>query len=355
MNRDLRILIVDDSAFIRRVLSNIFSQDGSFTQIDTAQNGKIALEKLAQRDYDVITLDVEMPVMDGIRTLKKIMATKKTPVVMLSSLTSKGAKITMEALEIGAVDFVTKPQNLFSTGGSELANEIRRKVKLAARINVQSMWARSSIRKPYDLKKADYTAVGNEVVKKIIAIGTSTGGPRALHEVVPEISGDIGAPILIVQHMPKGFTKSLADRLNSFSKVYVKEAQDGETLRNGVAYIAPGGIQLKISSYEKDRYKVKLEDSPPVNGHKPSVDAMMESVADSTIDSVVAVIMTGMGGDGARGLARLKDVKKAATIAEDEKTCVVYGMPKIAAQTGRVDKVLMLQDIAGEINKLMGV
>nr|WP_308592474.1 chemotaxis response regulator protein-glutamate methylesterase [uncultured Criibacterium sp.] len=363
MNRNLKLLIVDDSAFIRKILTNIFSADEDFIKIDTAQNGKSALELVAKNDYDVITLDVEMPILNGIETLKKIMEMKKTPVVMLSSLTTEGADITLDALEYGAVDFIEKPQNIFTVQGERLANEIKDKVKAAARVNVMSYMRHQNATldritsNEVETKKQTLfqkTASG-DIVKKIIAIGTSTGGPRALHEVIPSIKGNINAPVLIVQHMPKGFTKSLAERLDSFSSLSVKEAEDGELLKNGVAYVAPGGLQMKITSVDKDKFKINLENSAPVNGHKPSVDAMMESVSQSKVDEVVAVIMTGMGGDGANGLAKLKDVKRAVTIAEDESTCVVFGMPKVAIQTGKVDKVLPLREISREINKIMGV
>lgn len=358
MTRGIRVLNVDDSAFIRRLLRDIFSSDKDFCVIDQAKNGKEAIEMLNQKSYDVITLDIEMPILDGLSTLKEIMKIKDIPVIMLSSSTKEGAKITLDALEFGAVDFITKPKNIFSVDLNELKIDIIDKVKSAAKVNV-SIIKNSHITDISVKRKTANPILFNsyncESVKTLILIGTSTGGPRALHEVIPNISSNINAPILIVQHMPKGFTKSLADRLNSVSNIVVKEAQDGDILKNGVAYIAPGGLHMKVKSIGINRFKIYLEDSENISGHKPSVDAMMLSVCQNPIKEIIAVIMTGMGSDGAKGLEKLKIEKKAKTIAEDEKTCVVFGMPKSAIETGKVDKVVPLNNIADELNKIMGV
>jgi len=245
---------------------------------------------------------------------------------------------------------------------SDLKKEIITTVKNASKVNVKLLSLKKSGAHNAMVNKVDTVAKNNRIssgnstlVKNIVTIGTSTGGPRALHEVIPNISGKINAPVLIVQHMPKGFTKSLADRLNMVSQLSVKEAEDGEILQNGFAYIAPGDKHLKIKSAGVDKYAVYLDGGDAINGHRPAVDAMMYSIADNPIKNVIAVVMTGMGNDGAKGLEKLKLVKNAKTISEDEKTCVVYGMPKAAAETGKVDMVVPLNNIANEINKLMGV
>lgn len=365
MNKNIRVLNVDDSAFVRKLLRDILTNDKDFSKITQVKNGKEALEELKNNKYDVITLDVEMPVMDGISTLKEIMKLYPTPVIMMSSLTKEGEQITLEALNLGAVDFITKPKNIFSVNIDEIKMGIIEKIKGARKANMSMMKysSLSFVSKNISEKKESQkikTVVNTsshtgDSIKTIVAIGTSTGGPRALHEVIPNISDNINAPVLIVQHMPKGFTKSLAERLDSISNIRVKEAEDGEMLKKNFAYIAPGGFHLKIKSVGADRYKVFLDDSENVNGHRPSVDAMMTSVSQTPIKNVVAVIMTGMGNDGAKGLDTLKKEKNAKTIAEDAKTCVVFGMPKSAIETGSVDYVVPLNKIADEINKIMGV
>lgn len=356
MGRNIKVLNVDDSAFIRKLLRDILSTDKDFVKIDQAKNGKEALELIQKNDYDVITLDIEMPILDGISTLKEIMRLKATPVVMLSSSTKEGAKITLDALELGAVDFITKPQNIFLINEKELKSDIIDTVKSAIKVNLNIMKTPHicSFQKKSQTKPIS-NSFNSQSIKTIIAIGTSTGGPRALHEVIPNISANINAPILIVQHMPKGFTKSLADRLNSVSNINVKEAEDGDILKNGFAYVAPGGQHMKIKQIGLDKFKIYLEDSENISGHKPSVDAMMFSILENKVKEVIAVIMTGMGNDGAKGMERLKVEKKAKTIAEDEKTCVVFGMPKSAIETGKVDSIVPLNKIADELNKIMGV
>lgn len=375
--KKIKVLNVDDSVFMRRLLKDTLEKDPEIGEIVQAKNGKEALDILYKDDFDCITLDIEMPVLNGIDTLKEIMKNKPTPVVMISTATQKYAKITLDALEIGAVDFISKPKNIFSLDSQELAIIVNT-VKSAAvsntgmlvkktRISIPEKKLQTSevkikvkIEEEKNVKKYErhigYSEKSDKVnVKKIIVIGTSTGGPRALQNVIPMISANIRAPILVVQHMPEGFTKSLADRLNGLSYINVKEAEDGETIENGTCYVAPGGKHLKIKSVGISKYKIYLDDSEVYNGHRPSVDVLFNSVADAPVDDIIAVIMTGMGADGAKGLENLKIRKNAITIAEDESTCVVYGMPKSAVETGKVDKVVPLNKIAIELNKLMGV
>ena len=356
--QNIKVLIVDDSAFIRKMLRDLLEIDSSIQVVAAVKNGKEAIEYIQSNPVDVISLDVEMPVMDGIETLKEIMRVKPTPVVMLSSLTKEGAEMTFKALDLGAVNFLAKPTNIFKISSStDIQDNIIDKVKEASKVRVSKI---TTIR-PRDSKIINTqpnimsTAMKDSEVKKIVAIGTSTGGPRALQEVVSNLSGDLPAPVLIVQHMPKGFTKSLADRLDSISRVKVKEAEDNEILENATAYIAPGDRHLKIEAVSKNKYRIRLDDGPNVSGHKPSVDALFYSLCDVPTNDIITVIMTGMGADGAKAMEQLKVIKNSTTIVEDESTCVVFGMPKSAIATGKVDKVLPLNKIANELNKMLGV
>ncbi len=355
----IKVLIVDDSALIRKMLKDLLGSDSYIKVVGTVKNGKEALDFLKVNSVDVITMDIEMPVMDGISTLKEIMRLRPTPVVMLSSFTKEGAEMTIKALELGAADFLPKPTNIFNLGSSyEIKETIIGKVKDASKVKANNIIVTGPVenkaisRSETNIKKAD---IQDSNIRKIVAIGTSTGGPRALQEVLCNLSENFPAPIFIVQHMPKGFTKSLAERLDTLSKVKVKEAEDGEIVKNSTAYIAPGDRHLKIEFLSKNKYRIKLDDGPNVSGHKPSVDAMFYSLCEIPTDDIIAVIMTGMGTDGASAMKQLKLVKQSTNIAEDESTCVVFGMPKSAIATGEVDRILPLTKIATELNKLLGV
>jgi len=354
--KKINVLVVDDSAFIRKMIKDILAMDEEIEVVDVAKNGKEAIEKLMTNKIDVITLDVEMPIMDGIATLKKIMEDNPTPVVMLSSLTKSGADLTIQALDVGAVDFVTKPSNIFKINDDEIKSLIIDKIKIASRIRVsKKRYAKKEISVTNNEFKLEKNVnLGNEIVEEIVAIGTSTGGPRALQEVIPYIAQNINAPIVIVQHMPPGFTKSLAERLNNISKILVKEAEYGEVLKNGVAYIAPGDRHIKFKK-EGKYIKIILDDGEKVSGHKPSVDAMFLSLYEINFKKIVAIVMTGMGSDGTKGLKKLKEKNGVISIAEDESTCVVFGMPKSVINLGIIDKVIPLNLISKEINKIMGV
>lgn len=354
LNGAVKVLVVDDSAFMRKVISDILGSDEGIEVLDTARDGKEALLKVKELKPDVVTLDVEMPVMDGLSCLKEMLRTEQVAVIMLSSLTMEGAKSTLQALEDGAIDFITKPSNIFDIKGEEKRNELIEKVKMAR-----------NIRKP--VKEGTLRRARTDMVPKqspstftsangrfIVAIGTSTGGPKALQSVIPQIPGNVPAAFLVVQHMPPGFTKSLADRLNSMSEVTVKEAEDGETVRDGHVYIAPGDYHMLVENTGSG-LKIRLSQSPPAGGHRPAVNVMMEALSNTGLTNIIGVIMTGMGGDGSEGLKLLKSINRAYNIAQDEKTCVVYGMPKVAVQTGAVDAVVPLHEITGHIMKIMGV
>ncbi|WP_176461603.1 protein-glutamate methylesterase/protein-glutamine glutaminase [Anaeromicrobium sediminis] len=348
-----RVLIVDDSAFMRRILSDIINSHEDLEVVETAKNGKDAIGKLDKLNVDVVTMDVEMPIMDGIQCLEWIMKNKPLPVVMLSSLTKEGADATLKALEVGAVDFITKPTNIFKMNNDDVQMEVTEKIKVASQVRIGK---RTSIRRTYKTKVDSTKSIHktfNTKLNKVVLVGTSTGGPRALQYVIPYIEKNIQGSLLIVQHMPAGFTKSLAKRLNDLSQINVKEAEDNDILMPGHAYIAPGDRHMKIKKVSGG-YKIQLSTDKPVSGHRPSVDVLFDSAANEVSTDILGVIMTGMGSDGAKGMVNLKS-KGATTIAQDEESCVVYGMPKSAVNLGCVDKIVSLQDIADEINKIVGV
>lgn len=348
----IKVMVVDDSVFMRKILSDILEEDKDIEVLWTARNGQDALEKLVNANPDVITLDIEMPIMDGITTLREIIKKYNIPVIMLSSLTVEGADSTLKALEIGAVDFITKPTNVFSLNKSEEKNSLIEKVKMASVVkgNIKPYvpyLQTIANKKNFPLNKV------NKETGYLIAIGTSTGGPKALQSIIPEIPANINGSILVVQHMPEGFTKSLAARLDSISNIRVKEAEDGETLKKGYCYIAPGNYHLTVLENNEEIF-LKLDQNPTVSGHRPSVDVMMNSVAEVKSLKKIAVIMTGMGSDGANGMKNIFNTG-GYTIAQDEDSSVVYGMPRAAINNGSVNKILPLNEISNELIDLLGV
>ena len=354
----IKVLVVDDSAFMRKVISDMISSDPGMEVVGTARNGEDALQMIVNLLPDVVTMDIEMPKMDGLTALKQIMEVKPMPVIMLSSLTTNGAVETLKALDYGAFDFITKPTSLVKVSAPEIREELLSKIKIASRTKIAKPVSvtrpiRPQVQVPKRDEAKDLFTTGRTKFKKLIAIGTSTGGPRALQDVIPLIPKDIDAGILIVQHMPPGFTKSLADRLDSMSQVRVKEAEDGDVINAGVAYLAPGDSHIKVSK-QGGQFVIKLDNGDRVSGHKPSVDAMMYSIAELNDLNVIGVIMTGMGADGAEGLKKVKD-NRGYVIAQDEESCVVFGMPKSTIKLGVVDKVVGLNNIANEIVKAMEV
>ncbi|UFU01044.1 chemotaxis response regulator protein-glutamate methylesterase [Radiobacillus kanasensis] len=335
--KTIEVLVVDDSAFMRKMISNILNADSRMRVVGIAPNGEEALAKVQSLKPDVITLDVEMPVMDGISTLKRLMSEHPIPVVMLSSLTSKGAEKTLQAISLGAVDFIEKPSGSISLDIQKIEKEIQSKVFAAANANVKPSAPRETLRKRPEITIRPQS-VGT-LDKVIVGIGTSTGGPRALQQVLTQIPKNFPAPIVVVQHMPPGFTKSLAERLNTLSDIQVKEAQNGERLENGVAYIAPGGYHLRVRKIGST-LAAHLDQDEPRSGHRPSVDTLFESLAEQNVCKVISVIMTGMGADGSKGLKLIKQKHPSSiSIAESERTSVVYGMPQAAFKTNLVDHV----------------
>jgi two-component system chemotaxis response regulator CheB len=346
----VKVLVVDDSAFMRKVIADFLSENPHIEVVGMARNGKEALEKLPELQPDVVTLDVEMPVMNGIETLKQIMREHPLPVVMVSSMTTEGAEHTITAMQHGAVDFVAKPSGSISLDLYKVKEELIRKVLLANHANVRAISKSSQSTGTATNQLLNPFSQQSSQRKKIVGIGTSTGGPRALQHVLTKLPATLAAPIVIVQHMPKGFTKSLAQRLDALSLIRVKEAEDGEILQNGTAYIAPGGYHLLIHEV-KGTPTVRLEQSQPRNGHRPSVDVLFESLSTVTDYEKIAVIMTGMGSDGTAGLKKLKESAGTKVIAEAQETAVVFGMPKAAIQANVVDAIVPLDEIAETIMK----
>lgn len=331
---------MDDSALIRLRVSEILRNAGF--EVFTAKDGLDALEKVAKFDPDVITLDVNMPNMDGLRMLERLMKEKPKPVIMLSSLTHEGARETIEALRLGALDFIPKP----SGGIEEIADELIRKITMVVKVSPNIIRLQNLRRLKGEVVRRNWKANGVCVI-----VGSSTGGPSALEHVIPRLPEDFPAPVFIVQHMPPNFTKQLADRLNEISEIEVKEAEDNERVRNGVAYIAPGGMHMKLRR-ALSVVRIKVFDGLPVNNVKPSVDVTAYSVAQVYGGKAVGVILTGMGEDGARGMKRIHDLG-GKVIACSEDTCVVFGMPKAAIEIGAVDSIKPLYEIAEEIARFV--
>ncbi len=339
----VKVLIVDDSATARAVIKDILESDKEIEVIGVAPDAYVARDKVLKLKPDVICLDVEMPRMDGVTFLKKLMTYVPTPVVMVSSLTKSGAQVTLDALEFGAVDFVTKPHSNIYDGADEIKSELIEKVKSAARSNVKTL-----LKSHADLES--HAAINQmalpETTRKIIAIGASTGGTEALREVLEQLPTDTPG-IVIVQHMPPSFTTSFAERLNKLCKIEVREAKNGDYVEKGLALLANGAYHMALRR-SGARYYVELGGGEKVSGHKPSVDVLFNSVAKVAGANAVGVILTGMGSDGAKGMLNMKNAG-ARTIAQDEQSCVVYGMPKVAVELGGVDKIAPLRQIPNEI------
>lgn len=347
----IKVLIVDDSALIRKILTDILISDSEISVVGTARNGQEALDKIEALKPDIVTLDIEMPLMDGLTTLKHIVSKYKLPVIMISSLTSEGAELTLKALDEGAVDFLPKPTNIFSLSQMDIKREIIEKIKAGARAN---SYAKETVEKSKITKVLQNKLnIKYERFDNIVAIGTSTGGPRALQALIPELPSDINASIVIVQHMPPKFTKSLADRLNSISNIKIKEAEDGDVLSRGWGYIAPGDYHMTVVK-ESSNLVIRLNKEPQVMGLRPTVDKLMDSVAKIDGYLKTGIILTGMGSDGTNGIIKMKE-SGSYTIAQDEATSIVYGMPKSAIATSCVDIILPLNKIANEIIKKVGV
>ncbi|GGO74467.1 protein-glutamate methylesterase/protein-glutamine glutaminase [Bowmanella pacifica] len=330
----IKVLVVDDSALIRQLLGEIIRQAPDMQLVGVAQDAYVARDLVNQRAPDVITLDIEMPKVDGLTFLDKLMKARPTPVLMISTLTEAGAEATLRALELGAVDFIAKPKLDVAQGIEQYSQQILDKIRMAATSRVRKVQRTASVSSP------PYVNTGTE---KIIAIGASTGGTEAIKEVLTGLPANSPA-VVITQHMPPGFTTTYAKRLDGLCALSVSEAKDGMRVLPGHAYLAPGNLHLCIEKYGAD-YRIRLFDTERVSGHKPSVDVMFQSLAECAGKNVLAVILTGMGKDGALGMQAIKAVG-GTTLAQDEESCVVFGMPKEAIRLGGVDKVLPLGEIS---------
>ena len=338
-----KVLVVDDSALIRSLLTEIINSQPDMEVIGTAPDPLIARDMIKARNPDVLTLDVEMPKMDGLEFLEKLMRLRPMPVVMVSTLTERGSEITMRALELGATDFVTKPKISITDGMLEYTDLITDKIRAASHAKVASL----SRHVPQSNNgKGVPHSIRNPLIssEKLIIVGASTGGTEAIKAFLLEMPSDCPG-ILITQHMPAGFTKSFANRLNSLCQISVSEAEDGERILPGHAYIAPGDKHLMLARSGAN-YVTHLSDEPPVNRHKPSVDVLFNSAAVSAGKNAIGVILTGMGKDGAVGMLHMKN-SGAYNFAQNESSCVVYGMPKEAVAHGGVDEVAHLNDLPG--------
>jgi two-component system chemotaxis response regulator CheB len=346
MSKKIRVVVVDDSALVRSLLSEIINRQHDMECIGTANDPLVAREMIRELNPDVITLDVEMPRMDGIDFLGRLMRLRPMPVVMISTLTEQGAEVTLRALELGAVDFVAKPRVGVTSGLNDLAGQIVDKIRVAAVAQVRRAPVRDHSANAAASSHASTPAaglLGRLSTEKVIFIGASTGGTEAIKEILVHMPADSPA-IAITQHMPAGFTTSFAARLNGLCQITVKEAVNGERILPGHAYIAPGGRQFHISRSGAN-YVAVVDDSPPVNRHKPSVEVLFKSAAAMVGRNAYGVMLTGMGNDGAAAMREMKDAG-SYNYVQDEASCIVFGMPREAIAHGAADEVLPLNQIA---------
>lgn len=338
-----RVLIIDDSALVRSLLTEIINREPDMEAIGAAPDPLAAREMIRASNPDVLTLDVEMPKMDGLDFLERLMRLRPMPVVMVSTLTERGAEVTLRALELGAVDFVAKPRIGIASGMQELARDITDRIRAAAQAKLHRRAGTPQAPAPEGQAKARPASYSRLSTEKLIAIGASTGGTEAIREVLTRLPADCPA-VLITQHMPPGFTKSFAQRLDSLCRITVSEAEDGERVLPGHAYVAPGGRHMRLAR-SGSNYVAAIDDGEPVNRHRPSVDVLFRSVAANAGRNALGVILTGMGKDGAVAMLEMKRAG-SFTIAQDEASCVVFGMPKAAIALGAVDEVLPVTRIA---------
>ncbi len=359
------ILVVDDSALMRRVICDIINSDSNFQAKDTCRDGLEAYERLKTTTYDGVVLDVNMPRMDGLQLLEKLQQDNiKANVIMVSTLTTKDAEVTILALERGAIDFVTKPTAIAEAKGEDFKQKLL--TTLSAVLNSRYV-ARRMARATGTAEKAapamavkpaklNFTRMkAGSGKNKLIALASSTGGPKALQSVIPKLPKNLDAPMVLVQHMPAGFTKSMAERLNEVSAISVKEAEHGDKLEKGWVYIAPGGKHMEVAKCPDGSHKIVLNDMPAIGGLRPCANITYDSLSKSGFDEVVCVVLTGMGADGTNGILSLGHHKPVHVISQSADTCVVYGMPKAIEESGMVDDVVPLEKVAETITKNVGV
>lgn len=350
-----KILVVDDSALMRRVLCDIINSDERFEVVEKAANGLEALELLKNKQYDAVVLDINMPKMNGIELLGELKKAKIPARVMIASTDShEGAKVTLDALELGALDFIHKPtsavdcrEGAFRTNMLDILGAVASSRLPVFETEEKILENRQKLSKVMEIARKSPARVIPGT--KVVAIASSTGGPKALQSVIPNLPAELDAPVLIVQHMPKGFTASLAERFNGISPLNVKEAKEGDELRAGTVYIAMGGMHLNVVMSTAGRHTIHYSDEPSREGVKPCANYMYESLCDSRFDKIICVVMTGMGADGTEGIKNLSKKKKVHVISQDQATCTVYGMPKSIFNAGLSNQVVPLEQIAQEI------
>ncbi|MGN1170692.1 MAG: chemotaxis response regulator protein-glutamate methylesterase [Lachnospiraceae bacterium] len=354
-----KILVVDDSALMRRMMCDIIESDERFQVADKAVNGLEALDFITKNTYDAVVLDVNMPKMTGLQLLEELQKRKiQAKVVMASTDTAEGAKVTLDALELGAIDFIHKPENAFALKEESFRKKLLRILEAVCESRACNFGRTPSpdeaqtTRKVVELAKKHSGSSGGS---KIIALASSTGGPKALHSVIPMLPKNLKCPVVLVQHMPAGFTKSLAERLDSLSEVKVSEAVDGEVLEAGHVYIARGGNHMNVDMKAGGKYVIRYSDEPSREGVKPCANYMYESLINSKYDEIICVVLTGMGADGTKGIKNLKEKKKVHVIAQEQSTCAVYGMPRSVVNAGLADQIVPLEQIAQEIILNAGV
>lgn len=362
-----KVLIVDDSALMRRLMSDIINSKEYLTVADTASNGMNAMELLnAGKQYDIILSDIKMPKLDGVEFLKELNRRHfQIPVLIVSSIASESASETIQALELGAFDFVKKPHGSVGQAFRDFENHLVTRIYYACGMDNKMSEPESRQQKIYSVEKTssetDELSLKTKGFKKagdnstLVVIASSTGGPRALQSVIPLLPGDFPYPVVVVQHMPAGFTASLAARLDEMSPIRVKEAEDGELLQKGIVYIAKGGKQCELIQKGKGVYQISENDKPARGGLRPCADIFFESLVDTTIQNVYCVVLTGMGADASKGIQLVKQKKNVKVVAQNQETCVVYGMPRAAKMAGIVDFMVPLDDVTLTLIKKIGV
>ena len=348
MTNPIRVLVVDDSAFMRKTITGLLSADPGIQVIGEAADGLEAIEKVKALHPDIITMDIEMPRMNGLDALKTLMREMPLPVIMVSSLTAEGAKETIKALEYGAADYIPKNLSGNITNIVNIKNELITKVKL---IGSNKKKITRFVESVTPVSVIDRCPLPGKNKIRIVVIGASTGGPKALQDVLPRLPKNFPAAVLVIQHMLPLFTSSFAVRMNELSQLEVREAKDGDLVKPGTVLVAPGGYHLKVKKWPGDEAYIKLAKEPQML-HMPSVDIAMESVAHAYSEHALGVIMTGMGQDGKNGIKAIKDAK-GKTISQDEETSIIFGMPKAAIESGCIDKVVSLSKISEEIVNML--
>ena len=384
-----KILIIDDSALMRRVISDIIKSNKQYEVADFATDGLDGFDKIVSHPklYDAIILDINMPKMNGLELLEVLQKNRiQETVIVVSTVAKEGAKETIKALELGAFDFVTKPENFIEAKGVGFKQRILDMLEIATASNTkasvigsmpitQSINTKATTMRTFvtaknerstatvgsrpaqpamSVKMSDHNLYKRDKANRLVALACSTGGPKSLQQVIPYLPADLDAGMVVVQHMPAGFTKSLAMRLNEISKVTVKEAEDGDIVEKGTVYIAPGGRHMRLSR-SGSSVKVVLSDEPPVDALRPCANVMYESLKDSPYDEIVCVVLTGMGADGTKGIKLLKEKKNIHVISQDEASSIVYGMPRSVAEAGLTNEVKPLEEIADAITRNTGV